>query len=85
MLTRLEALEMRSLWDCTKSVFDDSSSCKKNSVSTQKNKPSLTETRSANVSLLLYLTEKVGQDLLCEGGCHRAELEREKSRGLLVI
>lgn len=28
MLTRLEALEMRSLWDCTRSVFDDSSSCR---------------------------------------------------------
>lgn len=85
MLTRLEALEMRSLWDCTKSVFDDSSSCKKANVSTQKYKPSLTETHSANMLLLRYLTEKVGQDLLCEGGCHRAELEREKSRGLFII
>lgn len=27
-----------------------------------------------------YLTEKVGQDLLCEGGCHRAELEGERKR-----
>lgn len=62
-------------------MFDDSSSCKKTNVSTQKHKPSLTETHSADVSLLLYLTEKVGQDLLCEGGCHRAELEREKSEG----
>lgn len=35
----------------------------------------------------LYLTEKVGQDLLGEGGCHRAQLQsrdREKEVSRVV-
>lgn len=75
-------------------MFDDSSSYKK-TISFKCNAPKKTsqyytfciKTSVINtlLLLLLYLTEKVGQDLLREGGCHRAELEREKSMGLFII
>lgn len=70
MLTRLDALEMRSLWDCTKSVFDDSSSCRgKKSFFTTAVVPSW-------YIHAIYLTEKVRQDLFGQGGRHRAQLHR---------
>lgn len=30
-----------------------------------------------------YLAEEVGQDLLCEGGCHRAELQRREIKRIV--
>lgn len=34
---------------------------------------------------LIYLAEKVGQDLLREGGCHRAELRGRVERVFMIF